>query len=122
MAYGKELILDFHDCNFGSFNRGAISDFLQELCDCINMTRCDLHFWDDVDTPEGEEQTEPHFKGTTAIQFMLTSNVTIHTLDLLGSVYINIFSCKDFDADVAANVASGHFGGTVAQNLLIERK
>jgi len=122
MAYGKELILDFHDCNVGSFNRRAIEDFLQELCDCIKMTRCDLHFWDDMYTPEGEEQTEPHLKGTTAIQFMLTSNVTIHTLDLLGSVYINIFSCKDFDEYVAASVVARHFGGKVAQNLLIERK
>jgi S-adenosylmethionine/arginine decarboxylase-like enzyme len=61
------------------------------------MTRCELHFWDDVGVPVEEQQTSPHTTGTSAVQFILTSTIVIHTLDLLESVYVNIFSCKPYD-------------------------
>ena len=43
------------------------------------------------------------------MQFILTSSIVIHTLDLLGAVYINIFSCKDFDTDAAARFTAKWF-------------
>lgn len=97
-AYGKELILDLHDCDTAKFNRESLSKFLVELCDDIlKMERCDLHFWDYQGDPEGYKAAPDHLAGTSAIQFITTSNVTIHTLDRIGSVYLNIFSCADFD-------------------------
>ncbi len=97
MAYGKELILDLYECNPKKFNRDDIEQFLIELCKLIDMERCDLHFWDYVDFPEEKATAPPHLDGTTAVQFIKTSNITIHTLDKVGEVYINLFSCKDFD-------------------------
>ena len=35
--YGKELILDLHDCNSDKFNRTDLEDFFIELCDLIDM-------------------------------------------------------------------------------------
>ena len=46
--YGTELVLDLHGCNVEKFNRKEIESFFQELCDLIEVERCDLHFWDDV--------------------------------------------------------------------------
>src|SRR6266850_7320222 len=109
--YGKELILDIHDCDPSTFTRKSIGKFFRELCDLIEMERCKLCWWDDVGVPEEDKQTLPHLKGTSAIQFIKTSNITIHTLDLLGAVYLNIFSCKDFDAKAAKNFSSKWFGG-----------
>ena len=85
------------------------------------MVRADLHFWDDLDTPEEEKQTELHTVGTSAVQFILTSNVTIHTLDLLKRVYINIFSCKDFDPEIAQSITEGWFEGVTVSSHFIER-
>ena len=121
-AYGKELILDLHGCETERFTRGHLKNFFVELCDRIGMQPEDLHFWDDVDTPEEERETEPHLVGTSAIQFIRTSNITIHTLDLLGAVYLNIFSCKDFDTDEAAKFTADWFGSTDwTANVVIRR-
>ncbi len=111
-SYGKELILDLHGCDVSKFNRESITEYMEELCALIDMERCDLHFWDDVGVPGGERQTSPHTKGTSAVQFILTSNITIHTLDDLGKVFVNVFSCKAFSADEAADCTREFFGAT----------
>lgn len=111
-AYGLELILDLHDCDVGQFNRSAIEGFFIEVCDLIDMERCELHFWDDVGVPEEEQQTDPKTKGTSAVQFILTSSIVIHTLELMQVAYVNIFSCKDFDTDEAAEFTAKWFGST----------
>lgn len=120
--YGKELILDLHQCNPKKFNRKDINRYFKELCELIDMTRADLHFWDDVGVPKAERQTLPHLVGTSAIQFIMTSNVTIHTLDLLKAVYLNIFSCKDFDAKIAAEFSRKFFQGKIVTIKVIARK
>ena len=51
--YGCELILDLHGCDARLFTRAAIEQFCEELCVLIDMERCDLHFWDDLDVPGG---------------------------------------------------------------------
>ncbi|MBU4000664.1 S-adenosylmethionine decarboxylase [Patescibacteria group bacterium] len=120
--YGKELILDLHHCDSGRFTRKNIRNYFRKLCELIDMERCKLSWWDDYGLPTEECQTEPHLKGTSAIQFILTSNITIHTLDLLNNAYINIFSCKDFDADAAMKFSADWFKGEIVNSHLIERK
>ena len=121
MSYGYELILDIHGCNTTKFTRKDIRKYVKELCDLIDMQRCKLVFWDDVGVPNEEKQTEEHTKGTTAVQFILTSNITIHTLDMLGKVFVNIFSCKGFDAEAARQYTVDFFQGYVASSNFIER-
>jgi S-adenosylmethionine/arginine decarboxylase-like enzyme len=67
------------------------------------MQRKDLHFWADEDYPEEQRPKDPKTFGISAVQFILTSSIVIHTLPLYrgGSVYINLFSCKDFDHTAA---------------------
>ncbi len=119
--YGKELILDLHNCDPSIFNRKDIEDYFIELCELINMQREDLHFWDDEGVPEEEKETLPHLKGTTAIQFIKTSNITIHTLDLMKNVYLNIFSCKDFNVDLVANFSEDWFKGKIIHRVEVDR-
>lgn len=119
--YGKELILDLHECDPSLFTRKYIEQYFVDLCDLIKMERADLHFWDDVGVPEEEKQTEPHLVGTSAIQFIMTSNVTIHTLDILKTVYINIFSCKDFNGKEATKFTAEYFKGKVVNKVMVER-
>jgi len=119
--YGYELILDLHGCDVSTFNREGLKAFFEKLCDEIKMTRCDLHFWDDVGVPPEEQQTSPHTKGTSAVQFILTSTIVIHTLDLLGAVYVNIFSCKEFDKNKAEQLTREWFKAQECRSHFIER-
>ena len=120
--YGKELIIDLHLCNVNRFNRKSLRKYFKDLCALIEMQPAKLVFWDDAGVPEEEKQTETHTTGTSAVQFILTSNITIHTLDLLGNVYINIFSCKEFDHFVALEFSKNYFeAGLVMQWKIIDR-
>ncbi len=111
-AYGTELILDLHECDASKFTRKQIESFFEGLCELINMERCDLHFWDDVGVPVDEQQTDPKTKGISAVQFILTSTIVVHTLELLQTVYVNVFSCKAFDTDEAAKFVALWFSSS----------
>ncbi len=121
-SYGKELILDLHGCDTSTFNRKSIRNFFKELCKVIDMERCKLSWWDDYGVPPKEQETESHMKGTSAIQFIKTSNITIHTLDLMKNVYLNIFSCKEFDTNAAKEFSQEWFRGKVVNSQVIERR
>ena len=120
--YGKELILDMHECDSSTFTRKSIRNFFTELCDLIEMKRSRLVWWDDYGVPQEEHETEPHLKGSSAVQFIETSNIVIHTLDILESVYLNIFSCKDFDANVATEFSQEWFKGKIVNSHVVERE
>lgn len=119
--YGIELILDLHGCNPSTFNRESITRYFEGLCDLIKMRREALHFWDDVGLPEEDRQTSPHTQGTSAVQFILTSSIVIHTLDQLGAVYVNMFSCKDFDPEAAELFTVEWFGAKECSARFIDR-
>lgn len=110
--YGKEVILDLHNCDSNRFTRHSIERYFIEMCELIDMERCDLHFWDDVGVPKEEKQTDPKTKGTSAVQFILASTIVIHTLDLLRAAYINIFSCEEFDHDQVSQFTAKWFVST----------
>lgn len=119
--YGHELILDLHGCDVSTFNRPSLDGYFEKLCKAIKMQKCERYFWDDVGVPEAEQQTSPHTKGTSAVQFILTSSMVIHTLDLLEAAYINIFSCKAFDPQLAESITTTWFGADECRAQFIER-
>ncbi|MFC2152184.1 S-adenosylmethionine decarboxylase [Bacteroidota bacterium] len=120
-TYGKELVLDLHHCDASTFTRKSIRKYFKLLCEKIDMQAEKLCWWDDHGIPEELCQTESHTKGTTAVQFILTSNITIHTLDILKNVYINVFSCKDYDANIVEEFSKEWFKGEIVKSTLIER-
>ncbi len=119
--YGFELIMDLHSCDVDKFNRMSLDGYFEKLCKAIDMKKCERYFWDDVGLPEEEKQTSPHTKGSSAVQFILTSSIVIHTLELLEAVYINIFSCKEFDKEVAEKITKEWFGANGCRTRFIER-
>ncbi len=121
MAYGQELILDLHACNVTTFSRESIANFMVSLCEEIDMERQDLHFWDDEGVPDDEKQTDPKTTGISAVQFILTSSVVIHTLTKLRSVYLNVFSCKAFDNKVVERLARAWFRAKWFEFTCVER-
>ena len=119
--YGYELILDLHGCDTSTFNRKSLDAFFKKLCKAIKMQKCERYFWDDVGVPEEEHQMSPHTKGTSAVQFILTSSIVIHTLELLRAAYINIFSCEEFDSEIAERITTEWFGSKEYKTHFIER-
>ena len=108
--YGKELIIDLYGCDVKKFTRKSLESYLVELCDnVINMEREDLHWWDYEDDPEGYKNAPPHLKGVSAVQFITTSTIVIHTIDDKKMILINIFSCRDYNSDEVMKFTETYF-------------
>ncbi len=92
---GLELLLDLKECDLSDCSRKRLTDYFTRLCDLIGMRRHgEPLFWED-------HSGVPHLHGLSAIQFIETSNVVCHALTLLRAVYLNIFSCREFDTEAA---------------------
>lgn len=85
------------------------------------MEACKISWWDYKGYPEEYDKAPEHLKGTSAIQFISTSNITIHTLDEMKRVYLNIFSCKDFNSGKAIKFCVEYFEGMVVNFQVINR-
>ena len=112
-TYGYSSVLDVVDCNPNTFTRESIEEFLCALCDDIGMEREDLHFWDYEGNPKGYAAAPSHLRGVSAVQFIKTSSIVIHTLDDLGVVFIDLFSCKGYEDYTVCAVVEAHFKGRV---------
>jgi len=115
--YGQELILDLHQCEKATMEID-IQAFCEELAELVDMQIEDFHPW----KSELDEPKIPHLYGISAVQFITTSNITVHILPLLKAVYVNLFTCKEFDQDAAAEFCEKYFDGVIAGRHFIDRR
>jgi len=113
-ALGKELILDLFECEFFMLQKQALDEFFVQLCNLIDMERTKLFYWEYDGTVE-------HLKGLSAVQFIKTSNITVHTFDNERKVSINLYSCKDFNEIEAEMFIQNYFKGLVNASTTIIR-
>ena len=113
--YGLEMIADLKGCDLSDLTTKKLQRFFVELCDRIHMTRHgDPVFWKD-------SSGIPHLHGISGIQFIETSNVVCHALPLLKTVYLNLFSCKEFDTDDALEFCKKYWGATSDTHTVVTR-
>ena len=124
-TYGKELILDLHDCYETRFNRRDLKRYFNELCDLIDMEQMKLSWWDYHWWPAWIVnlmgwRDDPKTYGTSAVQFIMTSNITVHIIDDMYNIYLNIFSCKDFDDELVADFTQCFFWDEIVNKTVLE--
>lgn len=113
--YGLEIIVDLHDCDISNFQKDRLDIFFRDLCILSDMTPVgNPHYW-------LEESNIPHLKGYSGVQFIKTSSIIIHTLDILKSAYINFFSCKDFDPEEVMQFILKHFDAKKGDYRVLNR-
>ena len=61
---------------------------------------------------------EGELEGWSALQFIETSSLTIHADEVSGRCFVDVFSCRPFDPDLAAAIAVRHFGGSASVTVL----
>jgi S-adenosylmethionine decarboxylase len=121
-AFGYELIIDLSDCSTEKFNREDLTEFFEKICDLIDMNREDLYFWDYEGNEEIIPYNQPHLVGISAVQFISTSDIVVHTLDMLKKVFVNIFSCKKFDKDIAEQFVKEYFKAEKCKAVFLKRE
>ncbi len=114
--FGKELILDLYDCDIKIINsRKKLNEFIVKICKVIEMKRYGkplIPFFG---------LNNPKTAGYSLVQLIETSCVSGHFSNLYRSAYINIFTCKDFDAHKAADFAKKFFGAKRINKKIIDR-
>ncbi|WP_327007699.1 S-adenosylmethionine decarboxylase [Dactylosporangium sp. NBC_01737] len=102
--WGVELVLDLDGCDRERIsNRRVIRRFAEALVQEIGMRRygrpvCKRFA---LDNPEAA--------GYSLVQLITTSSITAHFAENTGRAFINVFSCKDFDVDAAAQFIAAYF-------------
>jgi S-adenosylmethionine decarboxylase len=103
-CWGYHLILD---CRGGDLNairdRGTILAWVRQLVERIGMRAYGEPVCEHFATHD------PDAAGYSLVQLIETSSITGHFVDLSGDAYIDIFSCKCFDIDVARSIVDEYF-------------
>ena len=112
--WGKSVAIDLHECDHNRVNsKELLESFVKEVIDVVNMQ---AHGQCHIDRfGEGE------LEGYSAIQFIETSSITVHLDEVGNRAYIDIFSCKDFDANVALEFCQKYFGAKITKMTVLDR-
>ena len=117
VTFGWELVLDLYDCNRDTISdERSIKNFAGKLCQVIDMKP-----YGEPLTPYFGENKE-HTKGYSLLQFIETSSIVGHFSESTGSVYLHIFSCKEYDISEAENFAREYFGAQRVRSRFIVRE
>jgi S-adenosylmethionine/arginine decarboxylase-like enzyme len=104
MPWGMMAVIDLHDCDRAQLaDPDAIRRFVPDVIEAIDMV---------AHGPLRLERFgECELEGWSAMQFIETSSLTIHADEFSGRCYVDLFSCKAFEPELAAAIAVKHFGG-----------
>jgi S-adenosylmethionine decarboxylase len=115
--WGYHLILD---CKNGDLDKvksaSNIKNFVASLVKEINMIAC------------GDPKIEhfathnPDAAGYSLVQLIETSSITGHFIDKNGDSYIDIFSCKEFDINIAQSVVKKYFNHKQIKIIYLTRQ
>ena len=86
----------------------------------IGMTAGPVYLWGN-DKSLGTMH-DPKADGISAIQFIMTSSILAHCIDEEKKVFINCFSCKDFDTAKAKLYIQKTVGGSIVSFTETVRK
>ena len=111
MPWGLLAAIDLHGCDRARLaDPDSIRRFVPAVIDAIGMRAHGAL----MIARFGDGDLE----GWSALQFIETSSITIHADEVSGRCFVDVFSCRPFDPDVAAAIAVEHFGGTPTLTVL----
>ena len=114
-TWGKHLILDAAKCSPKMIRCPiVITSFAKTLVKRIDMV------------PYGQPQVvrfgSGGKEGYTLVQLIETSNICAHFVEESNSMYLDVFSCKDFDPDVVQEAVHEFFDAqTFKSNVFLRQ-
>ena len=115
-TFGYELVVDCDKCDLEAVQSlDNIKKFVDDVLVKTEMKKMsDMYSCYLEDTPENREKG---IVGWSICQFIQTSSLTMHLCENLergyGTVYLNFFSCKEFDKDDVIELLKVYFGARI---------
>jgi S-adenosylmethionine decarboxylase len=113
--WGQHLVLDMGGCNENICHKEAISVFVKELVNEIDM----VAYGEPIIVHFAEHNYEA--AGYSLVQLIETSAIMGHFSDNNRDAYLDIFSCKCIDQAVAISVVEKHFSPKKIHAAFLER-
>ncbi len=116
-VFGWELLLDLYECDPDKISsRDWIERFAVQVCECLRMRR----FGDPFIEHFGHDKIET--AGYSLVQLIETSSVVAHFSEFKRTAYLDVFSCRHFDAEAVALFSQEFFGARRVVQRWIERE
>ena len=111
--FGPHLILDLYGCRKDKLrDKFYIKEFLEYLPNELGLTKISEAVVNYYKTPT---------PGISGFILISESHITVHTFIEEGYAAIDIFSCKEFDADLATKIISETFEPKKLERKLLNR-
>ncbi|MBU1501907.1 MAG: S-adenosylmethionine decarboxylase [Nanoarchaeota archaeon] len=112
---GQLTIINLNGCDkILVRDKVTLARYGQELCKIINMN------------PQGNPIVKRYGKGKlrgyTLVQLIETSSIVVHLDEHENKVFIDIFSCKNFDPSKVKDFSKGYFKAKKSELKTIMRK
>ena len=112
--WGYHLIINASGCNDSIKDDKAIKKFVKQLVNDIDMVAYGkpqvIHFGTD------------NKMGYTLVQLIETSNICAHFVEETNDMYLDVFSCKDFNRTVVEQLVRQYFGATNLESNFLLRQ
>jgi S-adenosylmethionine/arginine decarboxylase-like enzyme len=113
--WGWHLVLNLYQCNPDLIQSAeVIEKYVIDLCELIEMRR----FQEPIIVNFGDD---PVVAGYSMLQLIETSNLAGHFANNSDAAYLDIFSCKKFDPQVAAEFSAQAFEAKKTAGVFISR-
>jgi len=111
--WGQLTSVDLFDCKKDLTSGDCLKDFAANLCSEIGMK---LH-----GEPVIERFGDGAVEGWSLMQFIETSTITVHLDEIGGRVFVDIFSCKNFDGKKAEDFCVGFWRAGRVEGKTVSR-
>ena len=113
--WGYHLILDGSGCDLQSISDGDnIRAFAKELVDAIGMVA--------YGEPRAVHFGTGNKAGYTLVQLIETSNICAHFVEEHSHFYLDVFSCKTFEAEIVLEMCKKYFKCTHYNTAFVRRQ
>lgn len=114
--FGYELIINLEECDKTVItSRAKLKKYADKLCELIKMKK-----YGKILLPYFGEHAE-YTKGYSLVQLIEASSITGHFSDFWKTAYINIFSCKSFNTELAKKFTKEYFAAKRMKTRFISR-
>jgi S-adenosylmethionine/arginine decarboxylase-like enzyme len=112
--WGKSSSIDLFGCELALISDPkSIKKYISEIIKKINMVAHGPCYIDRFG--------EGNLEGYSAMQFIETSSITIHCDEPEKRAFIDIFSCQDFDENIAENFSKTFFKALTSKSTTLNR-
>ena len=117
--FGTHLILDADDCQGKINDRKHIQSFIDTLVKEMGMKKVGETIFEYFE--DNDYNRERDIVGYSVVQIISLSNITIHINEISRTIYLDVFTCGDFDDTKIGLIFSDYFQAQKIKKRILTR-